>query len=51
MKNASIPNYKLPREYWLHNKALKISDVKRKKSSDDVGSRPRKYDQKRTKNI
>ena len=37
--------------YWLHNKALKISDVKRKKSSDDVGSRPRKYDQKRTKNI
>ena len=36
MKNASIPNYKLPREYWLHNKALKISDVKRKKSSDDV---------------
>ena len=37
MKNASIPNYKLPREYWLHNKALKISDVKRKKSSDDVG--------------
>ena len=41
MQNANIHN-KLPREYWLHRKSLslKISDIKGKKSSDDVGSRP-----------
>ena len=48
MQNANIHN-KLPREYWF--KSLKISDVKGKKSSDDVGSRPCKYGQKRPKII